>query len=104
MGIPAQIEGAENDIETEVEANNNTDQDNGEIAEDEELEDPWEIRPIYQLSPFYVSWELPRSEAKAVGKKLADMFDTMEPQVAKSQKPVGVKHGKGRRHGGYGIG
>jgi hypothetical protein len=102
MGIPALIESAENDMQTEEEANN-TKEDSGEI-EDQELEDPWETRPIYQLSPFYVAWELPRSEAKATGKKLANMFHTMELQAAKSKKPVGVKHGKGRRHGGYGIG
>jgi hypothetical protein len=65
---------------------------------------PWESRPIYQLPPYCVTWELPRSEAKALGKQMAAMFDTVEGKMAPSKKPVGVKAGKSRRHGGYGIG
>ncbi len=64
---------------------------------------PWETRPIYQLPPYCISWELQRSEAKALGKTLAKTFETIEG-IKKSKKPIGVKAGKGRRHGGYGIG
>lgn len=68
-------------------------------------EDQWETRPIYHLPPFCVAWEgLPRSDAKALGKQLAQHFGTAEGKRAASKKPVGVKHGKSRRHGGYGIG
>lgn len=67
---------------------------------------PWETRPIYQLPPHCISWELQRNEAKSLGKKMAKLFDTIEETAAPSatSKPVGVKPGKGRRHGGYGIG
>lgn len=65
---------------------------------------PWETRPIYQLPPYCVSWELERSHAKDLGKKFASLFDTIEGKKTPSKKPVGVKPGKGRRHGGYGIG
>lgn len=64
---------------------------------------PWETRPIYQLPPYCISWELQRSEAKALGKSLAKLFSTIEGKKT-SKKPIGVKAGKGRRHGGYGIG
>ena len=64
---------------------------------------PWETRPIYQLPPYCISWELQRSEAKALGKSLAKTFSTIEG-IKVSKKPIGVKAGKGRRHGGYGIG
>lgn len=64
---------------------------------------PWETRPIYQLPPYCISWELQRSEAKALGKTLAKTFSTIEG-IKVSRKPIGVKPGKGRRHGGYGIG
>lgn len=68
-------------------------------------DDPWETRPIYHLPPFCVAWErLSRSDAKALGKQLAQHFGTAEGKRAASKKPVGVKHGKSRRHGGYGIG
>lgn len=67
----------------------------------------WDSRPIYQLPPYCVVWELPRAEAKELGKKFAELFDTAEGKKvvsSKARKPVGVKPGKGRRHGGYGIG
>ena len=67
-------------------------------------EDPWDERPIYHLSPYLVSWELQRSDAKALGKKLAVMFNTAEKKAPTSRKPKNVKPGKGRRSGGYGIG
>jgi hypothetical protein len=65
---------------------------------------PWSIRPIYQLPPYCIVWRLPRTEAKAVGKKMAEIFDTAEGKAGPSKKPIGVKPGKGRRSGGYGIG
>lgn len=75
-----------------------------DVERTEENDDPWETRPIYQLSPFLISWVLPRSEAKALSKKLADMFQTVEVKASKSKKPKGIKPGKNRRSGGYGIG
>jgi hypothetical protein len=74
------------------------------VVDQEKVNDPWETRPIYQLPPFCVSWELPRSEAKTLGKKFAALFGTAEGKRASSKRPVGVKAGKSRRHGGYGIG
>ena len=41
---------------------------------------------------------------KEVGKLLAAVFGTVEEKAAASMKPKGVKPGKGRRSGGYGIG
>jgi len=32
------------------------------------------------------------------------LFDNVEEKMTASKKPQGVKPGKGRRHGGYGIG
>lgn len=73
------------------------------IIDQDELS-PWDTRPIYQLPPYCISWELQRNEAKVLGKKMAELFDTVEENVTPSKKPIGVKPGKGRRHGGYGIG
>jgi len=84
-------------------SSNNADVNN----EDDDDLGPWETRPIYQLPPYCISWELQRNEAKMLGKLLAKTFSTIEGKnkVASSKrKPIGVKHGKGRRHGGYGIG
>jgi hypothetical protein len=63
----------------------------------------FEIRPIYQLPPYLIAWELCRPEAKALAKILAEDFQTKEEGKV-SKKPVGLKPGKGRQHGGYGIG
>ena len=83
-------------------------EDGGNIENNENLDDedtgPWETRPIYQLPPFCISWELQRSDAKALGKSFAKLFQTKEEKVGSSKKPVGVKPGKSRRSGGYGIG
>lgn len=70
---------------------------------DDDTLGPWETRPIYQLPPYCISWELQRSEAKALGKSLGKHFSTIEGKT-QSKKPIGVRPGKGRRHGGYGIG
>jgi hypothetical protein len=82
--------------------------DGGDIENNENLDDeetgPWETRPIYQLPPFCISWELQRSDAKALGKSFAKLFQTKEENVTSSKKPIGVKPGKSRRNGGYGIG
>jgi len=69
-----------------------------------DADDGWETRPIYQLSPYSFSWELSRQDGKEVGKHLGILFDNAEQKATKSKKPKGVKPGKGRRHGGYGIG
>lgn len=67
-------------------------------------DDPWDSRPIYQLSNYCISWEIQRSEAKTLGKKLANQFKTSEEKASASKKPNHVKPGKNRRSGGYGIG
>lgn len=65
--------------------------------------DDWGTRPIYQLSPYSLSWEVSRQQGKQIGKFLGLEFDNVEEKATKSQKPKGNKPGKGRRHGGYGI-
>jgi len=81
--------------------------ENREVDEDKaEEEEDWENRPIYQLPPYYVSWgRLPRSNAKTLSKLLSVEFQVPDPQAAKkSRKSKGIKAGKSRRSGGYGIG
>jgi len=73
-------------------------------SDESEEDDGYETRPIYQLSAYEVSWEVSRSVGKAAGKYLGTLFETVEEKVTKTKKPKGVKPGKGRRHGGYGIG
>jgi hypothetical protein len=75
-----------------------------DLATDRDDASPWEARPIYQLPPYCISWELPRNEAKVLGKKMAEFFDTREETATPSKKPIGLKPGRSRRHGGYGIG
>ena len=75
----------------------------------EELEDEfdnsmYETRPIYQIPAYSIHFQVTRQQGKEVGKLLASVFDNVEEKATKSQKPKGVKPGKGRRHGGYGIG
>ena len=67
-------------------------------------EDAWERRPIFQLPPYSLSWKVSRQQGKHLGRLLAEWFDTAERNAAASMKPKGVKPGKGRRSGGYGIG
>ena len=67
-------------------------------------DDGYENRPIYQLPGYEVSWEVSRSVGKAAGKYLGTLFETVEEKATKTKKPKGVKPGKSRRHGGYGIG
>ena len=73
-------------------------------SDESEEDDGYETRPIYQLSAYEVSWEVSRSVGKAAGKYLGTLFETVEEKATKTKKPKGVKPGKGRRHGGYGIG
>jgi hypothetical protein len=93
---------------------------NGDDADDEDFDDfdPVEncdedifssdlfyTRPIYQLPPYRITWELQRSDAKTLAKTMAELFDTQEDgKAGPLKKPIGVKPGKSRRHGGYGIG
>jgi len=74
-----------------------------EIVEHDSEEDPWETLPIYKLPSSCVIWNLPRSEAKSICKRLSDILKTEDSAAkSKSRKPK-VKHGKSRRSGGYGI-
>lgn len=95
------FQGSRDDSDTGDDKDTDNDNDN----EGDNLS-PWETRPIYQLPPYCISWELQRGEAKSLGKKMAKLFDTIEEKLSASatRKPIGVKPGKGRRHGGYGIG
>lgn len=86
----------------DAESPENDDEDNETVQAI--AENPWETRPIYQLPPYCIAWELPRPEAKELGKKMSLLFDTVEGKREASRKPIGVKAGKSRRHGGYGIG
>jgi len=75
------------------------------VNDDDEEDDDWDTRPIYQLPQYCTRWQnLPRSMAKTLGKELSILFDAKDPKASKSLKPKGVKAGKGRRSGGYGIG
>jgi len=75
-----------------------------DLLEEDDSDDAWENRPIYQLPSHCVSWDILRSDGKALAKKLAKQFQTIEEKASKSKKPNHVKPGKNRRHGGYGIG
>lgn len=81
-----------------------SDDDNSDYTPADDGVDSWKSRPIYQLPPFYITWSLQRADAKKLCKQLSSMFETGDPKVSRSRKPVGVKPGKGRRSGGYGIG
>jgi len=62
--------------------------------------------PIHRLPMYTISWERPRPEAKALAKFLAELLSTAVEKKGR-QKALGgpqVTPGKGRRHGGYGIG
>lgn len=62
--------------------------------------------PIYRLPMYALSWERPRSEAKANAKALAQLLKTASETKGRPKQLGGpkVKPGKSRRHGGYGIG
>lgn len=80
------------------------DDDDLDIMESGQNEDQYATRPIYQLNPYRLEFNVSRQEGKQIGKYLAGIFQTIEPKSSPSKKPKGVKPGKGRRHGGYGIG
>lgn len=86
-------------VEEEVDTDEEID-----LSEEDDSDDAWENRPIYQLPSYCVSWEILRSDGKALAKKLAKQFQTIEEKASKSKKPNHVKPGKNRKHGGYGIG
>ena len=93
-----------------TDANDNDHNDNETESEALLLDkDAWETRPIYQLPPYCIVWEnLQRAEAKALAKDIAELCQTPEKNAKgrqkASKKPKGVKPGKNRHHGGYGIG
>jgi hypothetical protein len=92
---------------------NDDDDENIDESETEALlldTDAWETRPIYQLPPYCIAWEnLEREDAKDLAKSMAQLCQTAEKNAKgrrqkASKKPRGVKPGKNRQHGGYGIG
>lgn len=87
-----------------VEINDDTEILNSDINDDGDDDDSWETRPLYQLPPYSLSWNVSRHQGKQIGKFLGLTFDNVEKIATSSKKPKGVKPGKGRRHGGYGIG
>jgi len=95
--------------ESRVAADAESDATEGEAATEDiqsqqDDEEDWKTRPIYQLPPHLLSWAVDRQQGKDVGKFLGVAFDNVEDKQRGSRKPRGVKPGKGRRHGGYGIG
>ena len=102
-----------NEVESSSELDINDTIDDDEVDDDEDNDnekdmdedDDWGRRPLYQLSPYFLSWKLSRQQGKQIGKYLGSLFDNVEEKGTDSKtKPKGVKPGKGRRHGGYGIG
>lgn len=88
--------------DSDEEANNDVE---GNRNSNEGVAEQWETRPIYQLPPYCIAWEqMERGDAKALGKLMSKLFDTSEPRKTTTKKPINVKPGKSRRHGGYGIG
>ncbi|KAL7474451.1 hypothetical protein ACHAW6_000424 [Cyclotella cf. meneghiniana] len=77
------------------------DMDNLQIISNDKM---FETRPIYQLPTYSINFKVTRQQGKEVGKLLAAIFDTLEEKAAPSKKPRGIKPGKSRRSGGYGIG
>ena len=98
---PILLEGDE-DNSTMKEEEEDNDQDDDESID--EGDDPWTSRPIYQLNPYRITWNLPRADAKKMAKELAVVFKTAEPNKGPSKKSRGLGAGKNRRSGGYGIG
>ena len=102
VGLPSLYKASDEQEDVDV---NESEVDNADAVEAKlGDEDPWDSRPIYQLPTYIISWEIQRTEGKALGKKLAKEFETIEATASKSKKPNHVKPGKNRRSGGYGIG
>lgn len=97
-----QIE-AQHDVEESIVEQENEDELINELQSELDIT-MYETRPIYQIPSFSIQFEVSRSQGKQIGKLLATTFDTIEEKATKSKKPKGVKPGKSRRHGGYGIG
>lgn len=94
---------AEFNVDSIVSEEDNDNEDDSNTTT-EDGENDWETRPIYQLAPHSLSWSVSRQQGKEIGKYLGLLFDNVEKKATKSAKPKGVKPGKSRRHGGYGIG
>ena len=94
----------DNEEEEEEEEEKDADDDEGlDIVESVSDGEQYSTRPLYQLPPFQLVWSVSRQEGKQIGKYCAEIFDTIEKSTSPSKKQRGVKPGKGRRHGGYGI-
>ena len=102
----------DDDVEDDDEDDDDDEDEELEPGRDSSLDSPWLTKPIYHLPPYCIQWKLPRSEAKALCKSLANAFQTTDSKRSPSidrgdsltKKSTGIKPGKGRRHGGYGIG
>mmetsp|Transcript_79921 Transcript_79921/g.232002 ORF Transcript_79921/g.232002 Transcript_79921/m.232002 type:complete len:270 (-) Transcript_79921:162-971(-) len=112
LRVPEEFESIANACQGKFEGSTIYFQDGSTASEESKVEhefqsdnvlESWMTRPIYQLPPYCLVWQLERSSAKACAKEMAKLFCTTEDKKAPSKKPVGVKPGKGRRHGGYGI-
>eukprot|EP00529_Nitzschia_sp_RCC80_P028727 CAMPEP_0113489396 /NCGR_PEP_ID=MMETSP0014_2-20120614/26507_1 /TAXON_ID=2857 /ORGANISM="Nitzschia sp." /LENGTH=328 /DNA_ID=CAMNT_0000383131 /DNA_START=317 /DNA_END=1300 /DNA_ORIENTATION=+ /assembly_acc=CAM_ASM_000159 len=79
----------------QIEYPDENDDDDDDDDDDIFASDCWYTRPIYQLPPYRIVWELQRNDAKALGKKMAGLFDTKENNKTgpSSKKPIGVKPG-----------
>jgi hypothetical protein len=108
LRLPEEFSRVERELQKRVLAEFNVDSIVSEEDNDNEDatdgENDWETRPIYQLAPHSLSWSVSRQQGKEIGKYLGLLFDNVEKKATKSAKPKGVKPGKSRRHGGYGIG
>ena len=105
LRLPEEFSRVERELQKRVLAEFNVDSIVSEEDNDnEDAENDWETRPIYQLAPHSLSWSVSRQQGKEIGKYLGLLFDNVEKKATKSAKPKGVKPGKSRRHGGYGIG
>lgn len=96
----AEAEAAEPAPDADIEDESVLDRHNLSLAE-------WRTQAIFRLPMYSVLWTLPRAEAKALAKHLAKHFKTASSAPVAKTKGRGmpkVKHGKSRRHGGYGIG
>ena len=94
----------ENEFDRDDDINDDDQQDEGDVTT---MEDGtiWETSPIYHISPYYIIWNISdRSMGKELCKSLAKFFQAPLPTHKQRKKPKNIKHGKNRRHGGYGIG
>ena len=114
LRLPDEFESVSKEVDEIIKAEFNLDsfsfasideEGEGEDVEQwDSLTEQYSTRPIYQLPPFQLGWNVSRQEGKVLGKFLAGIFDTIEKSVSPSKKQRGLKPGKSRRSGGYGIG